>query len=230
MSDRDRLAQLDTVGFLTGLIVTIDGPSGSGKSTVSRAVAAAAGLPHFDTGAFYRVATLAALREGVDLEDQAEVARAVESHAVDYDDGVVRLDGTDVSNEIRGEAVTDAVSTVAAHPDVRVMLVEAQRRWVESRGGRAVVEGRDIGSVVFPDAQIKIFLDARPEARAARRSRQSGAPVEKVLEDMRRRDAIDSTRTASPLTVPVGAAVVDTSEMGFDEVVGVVHGMIRALG
>lgn len=212
------------------MIVTIDGPSGTGKSSVSRAVADSAGLPHLDTGAFYRAATLAALRQEVDLGDQTAVVRVIESHAFDYHDGVMSLDGTDVSTEIRRGAVTAAVSTVAAHRGVRVMLVEAQRRWVGRQGGRAVVEGRDIGSVVFPEAELRIFLDARPEIRAARRARQSGETVEQVLEEIRRRDTIDFTRTASPLTVPSGATVVDTSEMGFDEVVGAICDMIGALG
>ena len=146
------------------MIVTIDGPSGTGKSTVSKAVASKAGLPHLDTGAFYRAATLAALREAVDLGDANAVGAVVSGISLDQNRGLMFLDGDDVSADIRGERVTDAVSQVSSHPEVRRILVSRQRGWVAEHEGRAVVEGRDIGSVVFPDATLKIYLDARPRS------------------------------------------------------------------
>ncbi len=206
----------------------MDGPSGTGKSTVSKEVARRAGLPHLDTGAFYRVATLAALRAAVDLADGAAVAAAVDRSEIEYEDGRMILNGDDVTEEIRGEAVTSVVSKVAAHAEVRKQFVDEQRRWVETRGGRAVVEGRDIGSVVFPDADIKIYLDARAEVRARRRAAQTGEPAEDVLADIARRDHLDSTRETSPLQVPEGAVVIDTSDMRFEGVVERVLELIEA--
>lgn len=201
------------------LILTVDGPSGTGKSSVSRAVAASAGLPHLDTGAFYRAATLAVLEAGVDPEQAEAVFAVVSSLAFEQEDGVTRIDGRDVSNPIRSEPVTANVSAVSAHPEVRRLLVERQRQWVANHGGRAVVEGRDIGTVVFPSADLKIYLDARPEVRAQRRALQSGEDPDQVAERLARRDLKDSTRVASPLQVPEGAVLIDTSDMTFSEVV-----------
>jgi cytidylate kinase len=209
------------------MIVTVDGPSGTGKSTVSRVVAHKAGLPHLDTGAFYRAATLAVLEAGVDPSNAAEVMGVVSGVRLDQEHGRMYLDGRDVSSEIRGEVVTRAVSAVSAHQDVRKLLVDMQRAWMESHGA-GVVEGRDIGSVVFPDATVKVFLDASPEVRARRRAIETGEPVEEVLEDLNRRDRLDSTRQASPLLIPEGAVVVDTSELSFDQVVDEVLGLINA--
>ncbi len=205
--------------------MSIDGPSGTGKSTVSRAAAAELGLPHLDTGAFYRAATVAALRAGVDLDDRGEVAGVVRQSTMDQIDDAMFLDDEDVSEEIRGPDITAAVSKVAANPEVRKLLVSHQRNWVARHGGRAVVEGRDIGTVVFPGATLKIFLDARPEVRAARRAGETGEHHGAVLEDLERRDHLDSTRAASPLTVPGDAVVIDTSDLGFDEVVTRVVGL-----
>ncbi|MFQ5523167.1 MAG: (d)CMP kinase [Acidimicrobiia bacterium] len=210
------------------LIVAVDGPSGTGKSTVSRAVAREAGLPHLDTGAFYRAATLAVLRAGVAPSDAEAVARVAGGARLDQEEGRMYLDGEDVTDEIRGQSVTAAVSQVSAHPEVRRLLVGHQRRWVERHGGRAVVEGRDIGSVVFPDATVKVYLDARPEVRAQRRALETGQDPEQVLAEIRHRDAYDSTRNASPLTVPEGAVVVDTSELSFDQVVKAVLSLLPA--
>ena len=204
---------------VTSLIVTVDGPGGTGKSTVSRAVAEKAGLPHLDTGAFYRAATLAVLEAGADPSSTVEVTPIVAGLHLSQEDGRMYMDGRDVSEQIRGEDVTAAVSAVSAHPEVRAILVGEQRSWVEEHGGRAVVEGRDIGSVVFPDAEVKIFLDASAEVRAARRARQTGESLDEVLDDLNRRDRLDSTRATSPMTVPDGAVVVDTSDLGFEEVV-----------
>ncbi len=210
------------------LIVTIDGPSGTGKSTVSRAVAHQAGLPHLDTGAFYRAATVAVLDAGIDPDDRAAVEFRVEGIRLDQVDGSTLLDGRDVSVEIREDHVSRAVSAVSAHRGVRDRLVEMQRRWIDDHGHRGVVEGRDIGSVVFPDAELKVYLDARPEVRAWRRARERGDDPHVVAQAMARRDHLDSTRLTSPLAVPEGAVVVDTSEMTFEEVVTRVLELIAA--
>jgi cytidylate kinase len=212
---------------VSDLIVTIDGPSGTGKSTVSRAVASQVGLPHLDTGAFYRAATLAVIRAAVDPDDDRAVAEVVGTAILDQDDGEMFLEGGNVSTEIRGPDVTAIVSRVAANPEVRRILVSHQRQWVGRHGGRAVIEGRDIGSVVFPRATLKVFLDARPEVRAERRAVETGDDHATVLEDLGRRDRFDSTRTASPLTIPQGAVVVDTSDLSFDEVVTRVVDLVR---
>lgn len=212
---------------MSSMIVTIDGPSGTGKSTVSKTVAELSGLPHLDTGAFYRAATLAMLREGTQDDEQA-VVETVRTADLDQRNARMILDGEDVSFEIRLEPVTAAVSWVAAIPEVRQILVQHQRAWVSERGDRAVVEGRDIGSVVFPDADVKIYLDATPEVRAFRRAKQSGEVLQAVLADIRRRDAVDSQRAASPLIIPVGAVVIDTSDMAFHEVVAEVMRHIEA--
>ena len=156
-------------------VVAIDGPSGSGKSTVARAVADALGLPVLDTGAMYRAVTLAVLEAGVAPDDDAAcLRRRADASAIEVEDGVTRLDGRDVSAEIRGPEVTAAVSTVSAHPAVRDVLVDRQREWVAHHGG-GVVEGRDIGTVVFPDAPVKVFLVADDAERARRRQRDERA-------------------------------------------------------
>jgi cytidylate kinase len=209
------------------IIVTVDGPGGTGKSTVSRVVAHKAGLPHLDTGAFYRAATLAVLRAGVHPSEPHSVLEVVAGSEMGQEDGRMYLDGEDVSREIRGEDVTAAVSAVSAHPEVRKLLVEMQRGWVGKHDG-GVVEGRDIGSVVFPDASVKVFLNASPEIRASRRALETGESYDEVLADLNRRDLLDSTREASPLSIPDDAVVVDTSELTFDEVVDQVLGLIRA--
>ena len=208
------------------MIVTLDGPGGTGKSTVSRVVAHKAGLPHLDTGAFYRAATLAVIEAGVDPSDEEAVLDVVAGAEMGQESGRMYLDGRDVTAEIRSEAVTAAVSAVSAHPGVREILVRMQRSWVDEHGG-GVVEGRDIGSVVFPDAELKVFLDASPEVRARRRARETGESLEEVLEDLNRRDSLDSTRRASPLTVPDDAVVLDTSDLSFEEVVERLLQMIR---
>lgn len=209
-------------------IVTVDGPSGTGKSTVSRAVADRFGLPHLDTGAYYRAATAAVLDAGVDPSDGSCVLAVVERIEIDQYAGVTYMDGVDVSARVRDPDVTANVSPVSAHSEVRRNLVARQRSWVERNGGSAVVEGRDIGSVVFPDAAVKVYLDARPEVRAARRAREQGEDATRVAELIAARDRIDSTRSASPLTIPDGAVVIDTSDLGFEAVVEAVSGLITA--
>jgi cytidylate kinase len=213
---------------VTDLIVTLDGPAGTGKSTVSKEVADRLGVPRLDTGAFYRAAGLAALRAGVDLDDHQSVADVVAAISLDQDGGRMYLDGEDVSDEIRGEQATDASSRVSTHPEVRGLLVVCQREWVARHDNRAVVEGRDIGSVVFPEATLKIYLDASPEVRAQRRAAQSGSDRADVLEELIDRDHRDSTRHASPLIVPEGAVVINTSELTIDQVVGRIVDLARA--
>ncbi|MDF3342108.1 (d)CMP kinase [Mycolicibacterium septicum] len=209
------------------LVVAVDGPAGTGKSSVSRGLAQALGASYLDTGAMYRIVTLAVLRAGADLDDAAAID-AVASEAVigvGSDPGEDRafLGREDVSDEIRGDEVTRAVSAVSAVPAVRARLVDQQRE-LASAGGRVVVEGRDIGTVVLPKADVKIFLTASAEERARRRNAQniaSGLPDDyaTVLADVQRRDHLDSTRAVSPLRAAEDALVVDTSDMDQTQVV-----------
>ena len=209
------------------LVIAIDGPAGTGKSSVARGLATALNAAYLDTGAMYRIVTLSVLRSGIDLDDPAAVAAAI-GHvdmAVGHDPGEDRcyLAGEDVSAEIRGDAVTKAVSAVSAVPEVRQRLVELQRE-LASTSGNVVVEGRDIGTVVLPDADVKIFLTASAEERARRRHGQNvagGLPsdYEAVLADVKRRDHLDSTRAVSPLRAADDAIVVDTSTMNQSEVI-----------
>ncbi|MDH3517659.1 MAG: (d)CMP kinase [Acidimicrobiia bacterium] len=208
-------------------VVAIDGPGGSGKSTVSRELARRLGVAHLDTGAFYRAATHVVLAAGVDPSDAVAVLAAVEAAEFDQIDGRTFVDGHDVEEEIRGQAVTSAVSEVSAYPEVRIHMVRAQRQWVDANGGSAVVEGRDIGTVVFPDAILKVFLEADPVERARRRALESGMATETVQRDLERRDAHDSTRSASPLTMAEDAAPIDTTSLGVDEVVEAILGLLE---
>jgi CMP/dCMP kinase len=215
-------------------VIAIDGPSGSGKSTVSRGVAAALGWAVLDTGAMYRAVTLAALEAGADLDDEAATAKIAEETDVEVGAERVQLDGRDVTEAIRGPEVTAAVSTVAAHPSVREALVARQREWIERRS-EGVVEGRDIGTVVFPDAALKVFLTASNEERARRRHRDEAAAerdraVDDIESDMARRDALDSQRKASPLRAAVDAVIVDTTARPVDEVVDDIVRRFRAGG
>ncbi len=195
-------------------VVAIDGPVGSGKSTVAKAVASRLDLPYLESGAMYRVVALAAVRRGIDPEADGS-ADDVTALAADVPMEIgekVLLDGVDVTADLRSKEVGRAVSAVAALPGVRTELVRRQREWVEGYGG-AVVEGRDIGSVVFPDAELKVFLTASTEERARRRE------LDETPDDLARRDLIDSTRAVSPLVVPQGAVVMDTTDRPADEVV-----------
>ncbi len=213
------------------MVVAIDGPSGVGKSTVARAVAAARSLHHLDTGSGYRAATLAVLRAGVDPEDATAVAAAVSAADISYDGETVCLDGEAVADEIRSPEVTAAASAVSAVPEVRRRVVEVQRAWVAERGGHAVVEGRDIGTVVFPDALVKVFMTARPEVRAARRAGDaevSGQDTEAVAAALAERDHKDSTRAASPLRPADDAVIVDTSDLDVGAVVAAVLEIVDA--
>ena len=194
----------------SSVVVAIDGPAGSGKSTLSRALAQRLGLQRLDTGAMYRSVAWAVLEWGVDPSDAEAVAEVARVLAIDVGDRVV-ADGTDVTEAIRGPEVSATVSAVAANPAVRSVMVGRQRDWVGDRGG-GVVEGRDIGTVVLPDADLKLYLDASPEVRAARRS-------EEGAEAVARRDRLDSTRAASPLGQAPDARVIDTGAHSVEEIV-----------
>jgi CMP/dCMP kinase len=214
------------------IVIAIDGPSGSGKSTVARAVAAELGLPVLDTGAMYRAVTLAVLEAGVALDDAAASAALARASEITVENGVTMLDGRDVSSEIRGPLVTGAVSIVSAHPEVREILVARQRAWVARHGG-GVVEGRDIGTVVFPDATVKAFLVASDDERARRRHRDEMAAARAVaVEDVKaaldRRDAVDRGRAVSPLRPADDAIVIDTTNLDVDSVVAEVVARSRS--
>jgi cytidylate kinase len=220
---------------VTARVVAIDGPAGSGKSTSARGVAAALGLHTLDTGAMYRAVTLAALEAGIDVGDAGGVAEVAARARIDLGDGSVRLDGRDVSAEIRGPEVTDAVSAVSSHPAVRTILVERQRDWVRQRGG-GVVEGRDIGTVVFPDAPVKVFLTARDDVRAARRRRDEEAAarvvaVDDVRDALSRRDTADASlgRALRPEDAADDAMVIDTSTTSVEDVVGAIVHRVRVV-
>ncbi len=200
-------------------IIAIDGPAGSGKSTVARAVADRLDLPYLDTGAMYRAVAFAALRRGIDPDDADPLARLARGVELTVEAGVVTVDGVDASIEIRGPEVTRAVSAVAANPAVRAELVARQRQWAVERGG-GVIEGRDIGSVVFPDARLKVYLTASHEARAARRAKEvTDLSYDTVAADIARRDNADSTRAADPLSEADDAVVLDTTGLSIDDVV-----------
>jgi cytidylate kinase len=201
-------------------VVAIDGPAGSGKSTVARRLAEALGLEYLDTGAMYRSVTFAALAHGIDPEDADKVADLAREVSIDlHDDGVVVVDGVDATTQIRGPEVSRSVSTVAANQAVRTELVSRQREWARRRGG-GVLEGRDIGTVVFPDAALKVYLTADPEVRATRRAREvTDLDYDSVAADLARRDQYDSTRAHDPLRQADDAVTVDTTGLTIDEVV-----------
>ncbi len=225
-------------------VVAIDGPSGSGKSSVSRGVARSLGLHYLDTGAMYRAVTWAVLRDGA--EDPA--ARLATAHALDLefsldpDETWIRVDGVDVSRAIREQVVTSAVSQVAAEPLTRACLVQLQRDAVDrarADGCGIVIEGRDIGSVVVPDADLKVWLVADQKVRAARRAAEdvaagrapaatgAGIAAASIATDLARRDAADAGRSASPAAPAPDAVVVDATEMSLAEVIDTVVGLVR---
>ena len=207
-------------------VIAIDGPAGSGKSTVARALAERLGLPYLDTGAMYRGVAFAALRRGIDPDDVETVGRLAQDVELRVDEGIVMVDGVDASIEIRGPEVTRAVSTVAANPEVRAELVRRQREWVVVREG-GVVEGRDIGTVVFPEATRKADLHARSDVRAGRRHKEvADMAYEEVAADMARRDTVDTEREVDPLRVADDAVVVDTSDLSVDAIVDLLVGRL----
>lgn len=204
------------------MVIAMDGPSGVGKSTVSRKVADRLGLSYLDTGATYRAATLAVVQAGIDIGAEDAILNELAEHNIDYAESGIMLDREPVAVAVRSDEVTRNVSALSAHPRVRTVIVDMQRRWVQDQGGAAVVEGRDIGTVVFPDAPVKIFLTASPLVRARRRAGDAeaqGRTVEEIAAAIEARDHADSTRTASPLRPADDATVIDTSELSIEEVV-----------
>jgi len=215
-------------------VVAIDGPAGAGKSTTARAVAGALGFVYVDTGALYRALALKVLNQGVPADDEAALDRCARETTLSLagtpDQPQVWLDGSEVSGEIRSPAVSEMSSRLAARPVVRARLVEIQRGLRER--GPLVAEGRDLGTVVFPDADVKIYLDADPETRVRRRHREllrRGLPVrlEDVADDLRRRDLRDRSRPESPLVKADGAVTLDTSGMSIEDQVAAVLSLIR---
>jgi cytidylate kinase len=217
-------------------IIAIDGPAGSGKTTVARAVSEVLGLPTLETGAMYRALTWAVLQDGRDPADAEAVAALARRIHIEVGDRVL-VDGKDVTDEIRAAEVTSAVSAVSAVPAARVALVACQRNWIDAHGG-GVLEGRDIGTVVAPDAVLKVFLVASEEERARRRLAQDEGAAGEHRGDLsetqaaiRRRDTLDSSRTASPLTPAADAVVLDTTGRSIDDIVAEIADRYReALG
>ncbi len=200
-------------------VIAIDGPAGSGKSTVARRLAQRLGLEYLDTGAMYRSVAFAAMAREVDLADAEAIIEIARTSDICIDDTAVVVNGVDATTQIRGPEVTRSVSTVAAISGVRDVLRVRQRAWAMERGG-GVLEGRDIGTVVFPDAQLKVYLSASAEVRAERRAEEvSALDYETVAADLAARDAADSTRQHDPLTQAPDAVHIDTTDLSVDEVV-----------
>ena len=213
------------------LIIAIDGPSGAGKGTVARAVAARLGYRHVDTGAMYRALAWKALHDGIDLSDEAAVAALGERATFDVEEGRIAIDSHDVATHIRTPEMDKASAMVARHPAVRRVLVARQQTY--GTGGGVVMEGRDIGTVVFPGADLKIYLDASPEERARRRaadpahSSSKNTQLSEVATALAERDRSDSTRAASPLAVAPDAVVIDTTGASIDRVVDRVLALVN---
>jgi cytidylate kinase len=214
------------------LIIAIDGPSGSGKSSVSRAVAAELGLDYLDTGSMYRAMTWFIQNLGIDVTDVELVATAAKAEviqpSIDPSKPGIRVAGQDVSVEIRGPQVTQGVSAVSAVPAVRELMVALQRDIAANSKSGIVVEGRDICAVVLPEAPVRLFITADPEARANRRAKENGAAITDTKEDLAKRDLADSTRTISPLEIAAGARVIDTTYMELSDVIAQVVDIARA--
>lgn len=227
---RSRSTEVSGQQHVPRRVVALDGPAGSGKSTVARLTASRLGWSFVDTGATYRAVTLAVLQSGADLDDSRAVVAAATSARVelvtDPEHPAVLLDGTDVSRQVRGSEVTGAVSAVSALPEVRSHLLQLQRDALGHDG--AVAEGRDIATVVAPDAAVKVYLDARPEVRAQRRAHEVGTDRAQVLVDLARRDGLDAQTNA--LKASAGAVRLDTSDLSLEQVVDAVVALVRQAG
>jgi len=199
-------------------VIAIDGPAGAGKSTIARMLADRLSLEYLDTGAMYRAITSEALHTGVAVDDTDRVARIAETAVLRVDRDAVIVNGRDVTADIRSATVTAAVSAVAANPAVRAAMGSHQRRWGLDHGG-GVLEGRDIGTVIFPDAALKVFLTASPRVRAERRVAEVGGDVDQMEAAIAERDHRDSSRETSPLAEADDSVVIDTSDMSLDDVV-----------
>ena len=218
------------------LVIAIDGPSGSGKSSVSRAVATELGFDYLDTGSMYRAITWFIQDLGIDPNDAQAVVQSV-AHSVladviqpsiDPSEPGIRVSGKDVSVEIRGPQVTHGVSAVSAVPEVRTLMVNRQREIASSSKAGIVVEGRDICAVVLPEAPVRLFITADPEARASRRAKETGEAVATTIEELAKRDLADSTRAVSPLEIAPGVRVINTTYMDLSEVIAQVVDIARA--
>ena len=204
-------------------VIAIDGPAGAGKSTVAKQVAMSTNLPYLDTGAMYRCVAHAVMQSGVNMADAEAVGKVAANALIVVERDSAELNGVDVSTVIRTPEVSSVVSIIAAHSPVRDAMRSQQRTWVENHGG-GVVEGRDIGTVVFPRAQLKIFLTASPEVRAQRRVSQTGGDVHAIASNIAERDRIDSTRSDSPLRPAEDSILVDSSNRSITDVVNeIVH-------
>ena len=199
-------------------VIAIDGPAGAGKSTVARQVSTATGLRYLDTGAMYRCVALEVQNTATDPHNAEAVGKIAREVQVVIERDAAKLNGVDVSSEIRSSEINDIVSVIAAHTPVRDAMREQQRRWIQAQKG-GVVEGRDIGTVVFPDAILKVFLTASPEVRAERRVGQTGGDIKAVAASIAERDHLDSTRLDSPLRPSEGSVIVDSSNRTIEEVV-----------
>lgn len=206
-------------------VIAIDGPAGAGKSTIARALAARLKLQYLDTGAMYRAVTWAALQRNIAVEDRDLVAELARELTVDVRKDVVLVDEVDVTTAIRTPEITAAVSAVAANSGVRAEMRARQKAWAVERGG-GVIEGRDIGSVVFPDAELKLYLTASPRTRAERRVAEAGGDVDEIERALAARDHYDSNRADSPLTTADGSVVVDTTGLGIEEVLAKIEALI----
>ena len=206
-------------------MIAIDGPAGAGKSTIARSLAGRLGFTYIDTGAMYRAVALWALRAGIDLDDMHRLEQLAKAADIEFDGDRVILNGEDVTASIREPDVSDAASKVSIVPGVRRALREQQQSMGAARS--VVMEGRDIGTVVFPDAQVKIFLDADPETRAERRARELGAEVGRVAEEIAERDQRDRSRTEAPLTQAPDAEYIDSSKLPAEEVEEAILRIIR---
>jgi cytidylate kinase len=214
----------------SGPVVAIDGPSGAGKSTVAKTLATAIDAAYLDTGAMYRAATLAVLKAGVDPSQTALVTKTVRNAKLEFgttpEDPFTRVDGEDADLAIRGDDVTKAVSAVAGNQSVRKFLIAEQRRIIAESKGGIVVEGRDIVSVVAPDADVKVYLTADPVERAKRRAAEVGADEHATKQDIERRDTADS-KTTKPLEAPEGAVVIDSTTLPIVEVVAKILALLN---
>ena len=209
------------------IVIAIDGPAGAGKSTIAKALAKKLSLRYLDTGAMYRAVTFAALTRNLDLSNESAIAKVASECVMLIDDDSIIIDGLDATQEIRGQKVTRAVSIVATNSLVRTELRGRQQQWVSEHGG-GVVEGRDIGSVVFPDATLKVYLTASPLVRAKRRVAQSGGDVELIAAEIAERDQRDSSRSDSPLMKTSDSVMVDTSNIDVNEVVDHIERLVVA--
>lgn len=210
------------------MVIAIDGPAGAGKSSVARTVAGRLDFTYLDSGAMYRCVALAALEADVGLDDGAALGRLARRLGIDFEGGAVELDGRDVTAAIRKPRVTGAASRVSVHAGVREAMVERQRTLIAA--GRYVAEGRDIGTVVSPDAPLKVFLTASPEERARRRATQTGEDEATVLAAQRERDERDATREHSALRAAEDAVEIDTTDLSLEEVVDRVVSLVRERG